>query len=304
MLGRITFILLILTIITGFTKRKKLHENFALLGFFSFLVHLIQNLSFSLECILIIIFFSLTFVTGLKKLKIKNKLKLHKLFAIIVFLLVLIHLFPIFFPIKPPKISGEGIKLPEPRLKGEMTVEETMLKRRSIRNFLDEDLSLEHLSQLLWAAQGITSEWGGRTAPSAGATYPLEVYVLVRRVEGLESGIYHYNPESHTLNSIKSGDYSNELMRAALSQEWVRDGSINLVITADFSRTMSRYGERGRRYVYLEAGHSAQNIYLQATALELGGVVVGAFNDKGVQDVLSIPENHEPIYVIPIGIPS
>jgi SagB-type dehydrogenase family enzyme len=163
---------------------------------------------------------------------------------------------------------------------------------------------LEQLSQILWAAQGITGERGKRAAPSAGMTYPLELYVLVRRVEGLGKGVYRYNPQDHSLELVKSGDYSDKLMRAAVNQEWVKDGSINIIITADFWRTTSTYGERGRRYVYLEAGHAAQNIYLQVTALRLGCVVIGAFSDEDVKNVLSLPENHKPIYLIPVGYPS
>ena len=303
-IGEIAFIILTLAMVSGFIKKWKLHEYLSLLAVFSFILHVYQNPTSSTECFLVFIFLALTVVTGLKRFKIKKRLRLHIIFSVITFVIVIIHIFPLIWPSKAPALYEEGMKLPEPILKGEMTVEETMLNRRSIRNYLDEDLTLEQLSQLLWAAQGITSEWGGRTAPSAGATYPLEVYVLVRKVDGLEKGIYHYNPGDHSLNSIKSGDYSNQLMRVAVNQEWIRDGSINIIITADFSRTTSTYGERGNRYVYLEAGHSAQNIYLQTAALNLGCVVVGAFDDEGVGNVLSLPENHKPIYLIPVGHPS
>lgn len=304
-IGEIAFILLIPTMVTGFMKkRRELHKYLSLLAVFSFLLHVYQNPTSSTQCFLIFIFLFLTVITGFKSFKIKKREELHMIFSVITFIIVIIHVFPLIWSSKAPIIYEEGMKLPEPILKGEMTVEETMLKRRSIRNYLDKDLTLEQLSQLLWAAQGITSEWGGRTAPSAGATYPLEIYVLVRRVEGLEKGIYHYNPGDHSLNSIKYGDYSDDLTREGVSQEWIGEGSINIIMTADFSRTTSTYGERGIRYVYLEAGHSAQNIYLQTTALNLGCVVVGAFNDEGVRNVLSLPEEHKPIYLIPVGYPS
>jgi len=304
-LGQITFIILVPTIITGFIKRgRELHKYLSLLTVFSFLLHLMQNPASSIQCLLIIIFLLLTVVTGFKSFKIKKRLQYHLIFSVITLIIVIIHVFPLIWPSKAPLVQEGEITLPKPILKGEMTVEETMQKRRSIRDYLDKDLTLEQLSQLLWAAQGITSEWGGRTAPSAGALYPLEVYILVRRVEGLEKGIYHYNPADHSLNLIKSGNYSDDLTREGVSQEWVGSGSINIVMAADFSRTTSTYGERGNRYVYLEAGHAAQNIYLQTTALDLGCVVIGAFNDEGVKNVLSLPENHKPIYLIPVGYPS
>jgi len=211
-----------------------------------------------------------------------------------------LHVFYVFTPTKVT-VSETELKLPKPKYRGEVSVEEALLRRRSIRDFKDEYLTLEQLSQILWAAQGITSEWGGRTAPSAGATYPLELYVVVRKVNGVENGIYRYSPKDHSLVKVKLGDYSTELMLASGGQQWVKDASVNLVVTADFSRTTRIYGERGRRYVYLEAGHAAQNVYLQVATLELGCVVVGAFNDNQVKRILET--TYEPIYIIPIGVP-
>ncbi|NIO45089.1 MAG: SagB/ThcOx family dehydrogenase [Candidatus Aenigmarchaeota archaeon] len=227
--------------------------------------------------------------------------KLFIIFAIIIFLIILISTVPL-----PTEsyVTETEIKLPEPSLEGEMSVEETLLKRRSIRDFLNKPIPLDDLSQILWAAQGITSEWGGRTAPSAGALYPLEIYIQVRKVEKLKEGVYHYNPKSHSLDLIKEGDFSSQLTQAGLSQKWIKDASLNIIITADFSRTTRKYGERGIRYVYMEAGHCGQNIYLQTTVLVLGCVTVGAFNNEDVKNLLSIPKNHEPIYIIPIGVPS
>lgn len=303
MIERILLILLVLTVISGFLKKKKLHEYLLILTIFSTLLHVLQNPSFSIDCFIVLIFLGLAFLTGLN-IKTKNRLKLHTILGVIALIVVLYHVIPYFYQAKVPAVTEAGIKLPEPRMKGEMSVEEAILKRRSIRNFQDKAISLEQLSQLLWAAQGITDETGKRTVPSAGMTYPLEIYMLVRKVNDVNPGVYQYIPNGHSLKSIKSGDYSSELMKASLNQQSIKDGSINIIITADFSRTTSTYGERGNRYVYLEAGHCAQNIYLQATSLDLGGVVVGAFNDESVQDALSIPENHKPIYLIPIGYPS
>ncbi len=183
-----------------------------------------------------------------------------------------------------------------------MSVEEAIYRRRSIREYTGEPLTLKELGQILWAAQGITfPEYGFRSAPSAGATYPLEIYVSVREggIEGLASGIYHYDPFSHSLILIKPGDYSQELAHAALDQEWVRKAPVCLILTAEFKRTTSVYGERGIRYVYMEAGHVGQNIYLQATSLGLGTVAVGAFHDNEVKSLLGCME--DPIYIFPVG---
>ncbi|AEC51694.1 NADH oxidase (noxc) [Pyrococcus sp. NA2] len=196
--------------------------------------------------------------------------------------------------------GGVIIKLPEPKLKGEMSVEEAIAKRRSIRNYRNEPLTLEELSQLLWAAQGITeSEHKFRAAPSAGATYPFEIYVVVGNVENLPPGIYHYDPFTHSIKLVKKGDYREELQKAALDQEWVGKAAINIVLVAYYERTTIVYGERGKRYVHMEAGHIGQNIYLQATALGLGTVAVGAFYDEKVAEILGV--NGTPLYIFPVG---
>jgi SagB-type dehydrogenase family enzyme len=201
-----------------------------------------------------------------------------------------------------PAEQGEWIKLPEPSKKGEMSVEEAIQKRRSIRDYLDKPLKLEHLSQILWAAQGITDPVRKfRSAPSAGATYPLEVYVVVKNVEGLKAGVYHYNPDNHSLKLVKEGDYSYELYKACVNQECVLKAQANIVITAVYERTTSRYGERGIRYVHMEAGHVGQNIYLQATALGIGAVGIGAFYDERVEEIVGAKPNEKALYVFPLG---
>lgn len=199
------------------------------------------------------------------------------------------------------KLPAEAVELPEPRYESEMSVEEALKSRRSIRVYKDEPLTLTNLSQLLWVAQGITADWGGRTAPSAGATYPLEVYVVVGEVENLEDGLYHYNPKTHTITKKKHGDLRNELANAALGQDMLRKAPISFILTAIYGRTTGRYGERGIRYVHMEVGHVGQNIYLQAETLGLGTVVVGAFYDDRVKDTFGIAE--EPLYIIPVGKP-
>ena len=193
------------------------------------------------------------------------------------------------------------VPLPEPRLKSAVSLEETLLQRRSTREYADEALTLEEVSQLLWAAQGVTAEWGGRTAPSAGALYPLETYLVVGNVENLAPGVYKYKPERHELVKVKDDDVREELAKASLGQSWVKEGAIDIVIAAVYERTTRKYGDRGVRYVHMEAGHAAQNICLQATALDLGIVTVGAFYDDRVRETMGIPENETPLYVIPVG---
>ncbi|WP_457753132.1 SagB/ThcOx family dehydrogenase [Thermococcus sp.] len=200
------------------------------------------------------------------------------------------------------KYEGEEVMLPRPDLKGEMSVEEAIAKRRSVRYYKDRPLTLKQLSQLLWAAQGITEEKKKfRAAPSAGATYPFEIYVVVGYVEGLKPGVYHYDPFKHSLTLIKEGDYRTDLQKAALNQQWVGKAAVDIVLVAFYERTTKYYGERGYRYVYMEAGHIGQNIYLQAVALGLGTVAVGAFHDKEVAKIIGT--DGDPIYIFPVGVP-
>ncbi len=201
---------------------------------------------------------------------------------------------------------GGYVRLPPPRFKGEMSVEEAILRRRSRREYLAKPLTLDQLSQLLWAAQGITEPnvWVGlRSAPSAGGLYPLELYAVVREggVEGLEAGVYHYLPHEHAVRAVVRGDVSKELMAACINQEWVGAAPVNFVFTAVFERSSVKYGERARQYVYQESGHAAQNIYLQATAMGLGGTVIGAFIESMIQELLALPHDEVPVYVMPVG---
>ena len=191
------------------------------------------------------------------------------------------------------------IALPAPVEFSAYSVEEAIAARRSIRRFVDRPLGDNVVSRLLWSAQGITDENRFlRAAPSAGATYPLELYLVDHR------GVFRYVPADHQLEQIASDDRRAVLAQAALGQEMIRQASISLVITAVPERTAARYGkERAERYVHMEAGHAAQNIHLQAVVLELGSVPVGAFHDQEVQKVLGIRKDHEPLYIIPVGKP-
>jgi len=196
------------------------------------------------------------------------------------------------------KVNPKEIKLPSPKTKGKLSLEEVILKRRSKRSFLDKRLSGEQISQLLWSAQGITNPGlGFRSAPSAGATYPLELYLVSA------DGVFHYIHEGHKLIELSSLDLRPSLAKACLGQSWVREASVNIVIAAIYSRTTDGYGQRGIMYVHMEAGHVAQNILLQAVALELGGVPIGAFIEEEVEKLLSLPEEEKAIYIIPVGYP-
>jgi SagB-type dehydrogenase family enzyme len=202
----------------------------------------------------------------------------------------------------PVSQEAEMIPLPSPRLRGPLSLEESLAMRRSVRAFTRAPVTLADAAQLLWAAQGITDRARGyRAAPSAGALYPLEAYLVVERVTGLGVGVYRYVPETHALAKVSTSSAREELYRAALSQPPVREAPAVLIFAAVFDRTTRKYGERGRRYVFLEAGHAAQNVYLQATALGLGTVVIGAFDDDDVRRAVGMAPQEQPLYVMPFG---
>ena len=203
--------------------------------------------------------------------------------------------------ISSPSLQTETFKLPEPKLKSSVSLEEALLDRRSVRDYEDLPLAIDEISQILWAAQGITDTSGRRTAPSAGALYPLEVYMAVGEVTGLSSGVYKYRPDGHLLVKVRDGEARENLAKAALGQTPVREGAIDIVIAAVYDRTTSKYGDRGITYAHLEAGHAAQNLSLQAVALNLGSVTIGAFDDGQVKNALGLAENESPLYVIPVG---
>ncbi len=191
--------------------------------------------------------------------------------------------------------EGEVLALPAPRLESDVSLEEALARRRSVRAYSGEPLTLEEIGQLLWAAQGTTDERGYRTAPSAGALYPLELYAAT------DSGLYHYLPRGHEAEKRRIEGWRVPLCQAALSQDAVCQASAVFVVTAVYERTEAKYGQRAERYVWLEAGHAAQNLLLQAVALDLGAVPIGAFYDDQVRAALSLPAEHEPLYLISVG---
>jgi SagB-type dehydrogenase family enzyme len=186
------------------------------------------------------------------------------------------------------------IRLPDPILKGEKSIEECIQERESVRNYREKEIEIEKISQILWATQGKKGE--KRTVPSAGATYPLEIYVSLK-----SKGFFHYNIKKHSLELITHTNLIKELTRASLDQYFIAEAYLNIIICAEFSRTTLRYGQRGVRYVFIEVGHCAQNIHLEAVALGLASVPIGAFEDERVKEVLNLPKRIEPLYIIPIG---
>ena len=195
-----------------------------------------------------------------------------------------------------------SIPLPEPQYDSSCSVERALSQRRSHRAYLNEPLSLAEVSQLLWAAQGISDPEGFRTAPSAGALYPLELYLIAGNVDGLSSAVYKYAPQEHELIPVLPGDVRTSLAVAALGQDWVKNGAIVIVFTAVYERTTRKYGERGIRYVHMEVGYAAQNVYLQAVSLKLGTVFVGAFYDDEVKKLLNLRKNEIPLGLMPVGV--
>ena len=188
--------------------------------------------------------------------------------------------------------------LPSAKTTGQMSLEEAIQKRKSVRKYSPKELTVEQVAQILWAANGAnprTKNFIARNVPSAGGVFPMTVYLLDK------NGVYRYQPLNHSLALVKEGDKRKELTEAAFGQGFIKQVPVNLVITADVAKCAQRYGERAQRYTDIEAGHIGQNVSLQAVSLGLGTVMVGAFNDEAVKDVLAIPANESPLYIIPVG---
>jgi SagB-type dehydrogenase family enzyme len=199
------------------------------------------------------------------------------------------------------RVEGAHIELPDPVDDSDTSIEETLLKRRSLREYQPGELTLVEMGQLLWAAQGVTGSQGQRTAPSAGALYPLEVYLISREVAELAAGTYHYLPSEHALQRIVEGNIQDELTWAALGQESLRQAAAIIALTAVYERTARKYGERAKRYVHMEVGCAAQNVALQAESLGLGTVFIGAFRDDEVKKILALPVDEHPLCLLPVG---
>ena len=197
--------------------------------------------------------------------------------------------------------AREPVKLPHPELDGKCSLEKALQQRRSVREYSSEALTLAEVSQLLWAAQGISSRYGYRTAPSAGALFPLELYLVAGDVDSLPAGVYRYDPHGHQLLRVADGEHRIALTAATLNQSCVRNAPAVIVLAAVYERTTGKYRDRGIRYVHMEAGHAAQNVHLEAVSLKLATVVIGAFYDEKVQKILGLSSDEAPLIIMPVG---
>jgi SagB-type dehydrogenase family enzyme len=211
----------------------------------------------------------------------------------------------ILLPLLLGEAKGEKmIKLPKPETKGKVSLEEAINRRGSVRNYSSKPLTMTQLSQILWAAGGKrvdAATEASRTIPSAGALYPLEIFVLAGKVENLKEGLYQYHHIDHSLGLLKEDDLRKELSRSAWGQDFLAQAPVDLVVVAEPSRTTDVYGERGERYIQIEVGHLGQNVSLQAEALGLSTCAVGAFDDDGVSKVLGLKKGLIPLYILPLG---
>ena len=215
----------------------------------------------------------------------------------------------VFFVILSNRISiAKEITLPKPSSKGSITVEEALKARRTHRSFSSQGLALKQFSQILWGAYGVTAHNYGvslKTAPSAGALYPLDIYAVVgdRGVENLAPGLYHFFSEKHAVNLVRSGDLRAEVARNSLHQMWIAKAPLILIITGQYERSSIKYGPRGVIYTHIEAGCVGQNIFLQAEAIGLKAGIVGAFNNRDVVKTMGLPASHDPLLIMPVGFP-
>lgn len=196
------------------------------------------------------------------------------------------------------------VALPAPQIDGAVSLERALLQRRSERDLSAQALTLAAVGQALWAAQGVTHPEGLRTTPSAGATYPLELYLVAGAVEGLAPGVYRYAPAGHGLEPIAAGDIRDDLAAAALGQAWIAAAPASVIVAAAHERTARRYGQRAVRYVDMEVGAAVQNIQLQGVALDLGSTFVGAFDDAAVERLVGLRPREEALAIVPLGHPA
>ncbi len=192
------------------------------------------------------------------------------------------------------------LPLPKPSFSSDVSFEEAAYRRQSKRSFKDIPLKLNEVSQLLWSAYG-KNAYGKKTVPSAGATYPFDIYLVAGNVEGIENGIYLYDGESHSLSLIKNGDFRKSIAEASYGQKFIAQAPVTIILVARFERTTSFYGKRGIRYVYLDAGHIGQNVSLQVETTGLGTCMVGAFDDNKLAEILGV--EGDVVYLMPVGKP-
>lgn len=195
------------------------------------------------------------------------------------------------------------VRLPEPRRQGAMSLEAALAARHSTRALTRDSLDLADLSQLLWATQGINRPDGHRTAPAAGGIYALELYLVAARVRGLPSGVYHYRQAGHLLEAVSTGDRLQAITDSATHQAWQADAAFAVVFAADYQRLAGRFRDRAERYVPMEIGFAAQNLYLEVAALGLGTTFAGSYQDSTMARLVGLPENLRPLGIMPIGHP-
>ena len=200
--------------------------------------------------------------------------------------------------------QGAIMTLPQPKKDGPVSVEQAIAQRRTVRRFKSQQIDASQLAQLLWSAQGITGSRGyKRASPSAGALYPMDIYIVVGQdgVDRIQTGVYHYNPSAHAINRMGLKDVRIEVAKASLSQMWMASAPVQFVITAEYRRITAKYSRRGVRYAHIEAGHIGQNIFLQAEALGLKAGIVGAYHDEELMRIMGLPPSHEPLLIMPVG---
>ncbi len=237
-----------------------------------------------------------------------SRYKSTKLGLLILILLVVVFALLILkrekvLPLFLHSMGMHATSLPLPLYHSNTSIEEALKQRRSHRQFKNEALNLQQVAQLLWAAQGLTSPVGFRTAPSAGGLYPLELYLISGKVENLPAGIYHYSPQAQALDLLARGDKRQELATAAHTQHEILDAPLSLIITANYAKTNRQYGTRSERFVDMEVGHAAENVYLQTVSLGLGTVAIGVFDETALKRILGLPRGEEPLYIMPVGKP-
>ena len=203
-------------------------------------------------------------------------------------------------------INDSTIQLPKADTTGKVSIEKALHTRRSVREYANEPITAEEASQLLWAAYGVSDSTSHpglylKTTPSAGALYPLSIYLVAGNIENLDAGLYKYKPDGHCLIKKKEGDLRKPLYEAALMQSTILEAKALILISCDYSKTTIKYDNRGKRYVHMEAGHTAQNVYLQGCALDIGVCVIGAFSDELISKKMSLPEGETPLYVVAMG---
>ncbi len=219
---------------------------------------------------------------------------------------------PLQNPQTPPTVitntlRAEDIALPTPDLRSGNSIEAVLKSRRTRRDFQDQGLTLKQVSQMLWAGQGVTADWGGRSAPSAKSTYPLSLFLVANKVTGLEPGEYQYLPGDrtpvHRLKPIKEVELQKALFES-LKESSFKNAPAVIIITGNMDKMAESYGGIPHdKEVYLEAGHVGQNLYLEAESLKLGMVTITGFDEVKVKDLVTIPASETIIYLVPFGIP-